>query len=670
MCHKVIFLMIVLAVHNLVAILQLKITHERDIAFEGNPVNLQCVIYPTKVAPTEELTWKHNGKVLNATNTLNTANTILINKVKLGDAGVYSCSNDLAESMTSLVVIKPTRIVNWAPAIEMTAGSSFKIHCDVEGDSRLKIDIAWFNGKNKQKPIENDDHFVIENDSLTISNVSTLDIGDYICEASTVVDKTRATVKLTLDEVPHAPILNEIKCHDSPSSVELSPSVEISWSPSENYGPDIESFTILFNTALAPHVWHTAKENIPSNVSTSEISSLKPWTKYTYRVIANNKIGQSPPSEISAVCATKPDVPYKNPEKIKVEGTAPNNLVISWKQMPKTVHNGPDFFYRVSWKRDIEFEKWIETDVHDWKQGNIIINNQPTFVRYLAKVEAFNSIGKSNVNADEYFGFSAEGAPFQAPSNLQLADVNRRFALLQWEPVPFEYFNGFYKGYKVKIWNDIDGVNNVTEMHFVAPTISPGSNLITAVKLPALRPATHNYVQVCVLNRKYEGPFSDVIEFTTLEDVPSIVQSFKAIPFNTTALFLRWEKPTNPNGNLTGYNIYCDQIDGGTTKSSDASKQQQPLFWAGPNATAAFVTDLKPDTKYRIAISARTAAGEGERAINESKTKSDQGTQPPSNSTMPSTETTTPGGSSSTSGNVMLIIGLVTFMVTMVKGAF
>lgn len=57
---------------------------------------------------------------------------------------------------------------------------------------------------------------------------------------------------------------------------------------------------------------------------------MSPWTNYTFRVIAFNKIGPSDPSGPSTMCTTQTDVPYKNPDNVEGRGTQPDNLRISW----------------------------------------------------------------------------------------------------------------------------------------------------------------------------------------------------------------------------------------------------------------------------------------------------------------------------------------------------
>jgi mannitol-specific phosphotransferase system IIBC component len=51
--------------------------------------------------------------------------------------------------------------------------------------------------------------------------------------------------------------------------------------------------------------------------------------------------------------------------------------------------------------------------------------------------------------------------------------------------------------------------------------------------------------------------------------VPGTVQSFEAYQLGSSALFLVWKKPEQPNGILTGYKIYYQTVKG--TKVGRAS---------------------------------------------------------------------------------------------------
>ena len=66
---------------------------------------------------------------------------------------------------------------------------------------------------------------------------------------------------------------------------------------------------------------------------------MSPWTNYTFRVIARNKVGDSLPSDVSKDCQTPEDVPYKNPDNVMGRGNSSRNLIISWTVRLRPNHN-------------------------------------------------------------------------------------------------------------------------------------------------------------------------------------------------------------------------------------------------------------------------------------------------------------------------------------------
>lgn len=105
---------------------------------------------------------------------------------------------------------------------------------------------------------------------------------------------------------------------------------EIEWHPGkENYAP-ILNFIIQFNTTFSSDTWIDIATNVSQN-ERKRVISLSPYGNYTFRVLARNKIGLSPPSlHTRNVCRTEEDVPDKNPENVIGEGDEPHNLVIYW----------------------------------------------------------------------------------------------------------------------------------------------------------------------------------------------------------------------------------------------------------------------------------------------------------------------------------------------------
>lgn len=84
---------------------------------------------------------------------------------------------------------------------------------------------------------------------------------------------------------------------------------------------------------------------------------------------------------------------------------------------------------------------------------------------------------------------------------------------------------------------------------------------------------------------------------------PGPVDSLDAIPMGSSAFFLIWKKPKQPNGIVTGYHIYYQVVEG--TDTGPLSERDPPIN--DPMVTRAKLASLKPATKYRITIRARTA---------------------------------------------------------------
>lgn len=91
--------------------------------------------------------------------------------------------------------------------------------------------------------------------------------------------------------------------------------------------------------------------------------------------------------------------------------------------------------------------------------------------------------------------------------------------------------------------------------------------------------------------------------FISFPTEPGPVDSLDAIPMGSSAFFLIWKKPKQPNGILTGYHIYYQVVEG--TETGPMSERDPPIN--DPMVTRAKLASLKPATKYRITIRARTA---------------------------------------------------------------
>jgi hypothetical protein len=217
------------------------------------------------------------------------------------------------------------------------------------------------------------------------------------------LDEASAAATLTVQDVPNAPVLLGIDCkaHDA----------SISWEPKGDNRSPILYFIIQYNTSFTPDLWADAASNVPATDFTYNVP-MSPWANYTYRVIAVNKVGPSSPSDHSESCSTQTDVPYKNPDNVEGKGSEPTNLIIKWTPMPEIDHNAPQFHYRVSYKRDVAGAEWTKQDIYDWKIGELLVRDQPTFQRYKIEVQAVNEKGESNIAVKSIEGYSGEDSEY------------------------------------------------------------------------------------------------------------------------------------------------------------------------------------------------------------------------------------------------------------------
>lgn len=215
----------------------------------------------------------------------------------------------------------------------------------------------------------------------------------------------------------------------------------------------------------------------------------------------------------------------------------------------------------------------------------------------------------------------------QAPTNFTLVHIHAPTkALLSWNPVPLESVRGHFKGYKIEIWTDGDKYNQGADSYG-----SESNRREIHVKGDATRalvtkfiPHTKNYARVLVFNGRYNGPPSETLSFDTPEGVPGPAVYLEAVPMGSSAFYLFWKKPAQPNGILTGYNIYYQVVNGTQVLNLIARVPQI----TDPDRFSAKLSGLKPDTKYRLHVRATTKEGQGDSYFIERKTQTVGETKP------------------------------------------
>ncbi|XP_016308448.1 phosphatidylinositol phosphatase PTPRQ-like [Sinocyclocheilus anshuiensis] len=112
-----------------------------------------------------------------------------------------------------------------------------------------------------------------------------------------------------------------------------------------------------------------------------------------------------------------------------------------------------------------------------------------------------------------------------------------------------------------------------------------------------LSPFTDYTFSVTAKNIIGEGPSTEVTVKTT-EQVPSSVQNVSYQNLTSTSIRVTWEPPLNPNGKITHYTVYAENL--------LTNQQLQKMT----DTTTAVLTGLDKYSSYKVRVAASTAIGE------------------------------------------------------------
>ncbi|XP_040599126.1 neuronal cell adhesion molecule isoform X45 [Mesocricetus auratus] len=532
--------------------------------------------------------------------------TLEIPVAQKDSTGTYTCvarnKLGMAKNEVHLEIKDPTRIIKQPEYAVVQRGSKVSFECKVKHDHTLIPTIMWLKDNGE---LPNDERFSIDKDHLVVTDVSDDDGGTYTCAANTTLDRVSASAVLRVVDVPNPPFDLEL-------TNQLDKSVQLTWTPGDDNNSPITKFIIEYEDAMREAgIWHHQAE--VSGTQTTAQLKLSPYVNYSFRVMAENSIGRSVPSEASEQYLTKAAEPDQNPTAVEGLGTEPDNLVITWKPLNGFESNGPGLQYKVSWRQKDGDDEWTSVVVAN--VSKYIVSGTPTFVPYLIKVQSLNDVGFAPEPA-AVMGHSGEDLPMVAPGNVRVNVVNSTLAEVHWDPVPLKSVRGHLQGYRIYYWK-AQGSSKRNRRHIEKKILTfQGSK--THGMLPGLQPYSHYTLNVRVVNGKGEGPASTDRGFHTPEGVPSAPSSLKIVNPTLDSLTLEWDPPSHPNGILTEYTLKYQPI--------NSTHELGPLvdLKIPANKTRWTLKNLNFSTRYKFYFYAQTSVGSGSQITEEAITTVDE----------------------------------------------
>ncbi|CAN9498949.1 unnamed protein product [Ophioblennius macclurei] len=560
-------------------------------------------------SPIPKITWFKGSQpntLDGGTYILHENGTLEISVAQERNSGRYTCAarNSLGtyENHVSLEVKEPTRILKQPDYKVIQRGRPVVFECKVKHDPTLVPIMTWLKDDGE---LPDDERFIVDSDSLTISDVTESDAGVYTCIMNTTLDHDSASAELTVVERP-----------DPPTDLELTDqkkrSVQLTWTPGDEHNSPIQKFLIQYEDSLHHRGhWHNLTE-VPGTKTTAHLK-LSPYVHYTFRVLALNGVGFSRPSYPSRVYKTDAAAPDENPTGVQGFGTENNNLVISWKPLTGLQSNGPGLHYKVMWRQKVPGSDWTVVTVAN--NSKFVVSGTPTFSPYELKVQAVNDYG-AGPDPPIAHGRSGEDLPRAAPKNVRVNIVNSTLAEVHWDPVPFDSIRGHLKGYKVYYWRE-HSLHKHNPDHMEKDILTFSGNHSHGM-LPGLHPFSLYSFNVRVFNGKGEGPASHTQQFKTPEGVPGSPTSLIVTNPNLDSLTLEWSPPHEHNGHITGYTLKYQPVN----NSNELGPVEELALPA--NETSVTLLNLKYSTRYKFYLNAKTAAGAGPAATQEAITTLDE----------------------------------------------
>ncbi|XP_052322302.1 neuronal cell adhesion molecule-like isoform X12 [Oncorhynchus keta] len=509
------------------------------------------------------------------------------------NSGKYICvarnTLGIAENHVYLEVKEPTRILKQPKYKVAQRNMNVVFECKVKHDPTLIPIMIWLKDNGE---LPDDERFLVDSDSLTITDVTENDAGTYTCIMNTTLDHDSASAELTVVEQP-----------DPPTDLELTDmkprSVQLTWIPGDEHKSPIHKFVIQYTDSLHDHGhWHNLT-HVPGGKTTAHLE-LSPYVHYSFRVLALNAVGLSDPSNPSHMYKTNPAAPDENPSGVKGFGTEHDNLMILWKPLSGLQANGPGLQYKVMWRQKDVDKNWTSVTVAN--VSKFMVSGTPTFTPYEVKVQAINNNG---IGPDPavVIGHSGEDLPVQAPDSVQFLVLNSTLAEVHWEPVPPKTVRGHLKGYKVYYWRERSLHKH--NPHRVEQQLLSFSGNKSHGMLPGLQPYSLYLFNVRVYNGKGEGPASSNLQFETPEGVPGPPSFLRITNSNLNNLTLEWGPPNDRNGHLTGYILKYQQVN----NSNELGPIEELVLPA--NKTSVTLPNLKYSTRYKFYFNAKTGQGAG-----------------------------------------------------------
>lgn len=371
-------------------------------------------------------------------------------------------------------------------------------------------------------------------------------------------------------------------------------SVVLQFTPGFDGNSSITKWTVQAQTTRNT-TWYNIYEVSDPDASTITVAGLTPFMQYKLRLIANNVVGASEPSEPTKEFQTIQAPPSHPPRNVTVRAMSATELRVRWIPLQQIEWYGNPRGYNVTYT-EVRTNKSKSISIEDHTANSYVLEDIEEYALYEVVMQAFNDVGSSALSP-KAVERTRESVPSMGPINVEANATSSTTILVRWGDVPIEHQNGQIEGFKVYY-----GANARSAFQYK----NIPSNATFTTTLTELRKFVQYHVQVLAYTRLGDGTLSTPpVRVQTFEDAPGPPSnvSFPDVSFTTARII--WDTPEDPNGEILAYKVMFHL-------NSSQDHQFSKEFPASDRTFRA--TGLEPEKYYMFSVTAQTRLGWGKTA--------------------------------------------------------
>ncbi|XP_052122730.1 protein sidekick [Frankliniella occidentalis] len=385
-------------------------------------------------------------------------------------------------------------------------------------------------------------------------------------------------------------------------------SVVLQFTPGFDGNSSITKWTVEAQTTRNS-TWLPVYEESAPDATTLIVNKLTPFSLYRLRLIANNVVGPSTPSEPTKEFQTIQAPPGHPPFNVTVRAMSATELRVRWIPLQQIEWFGNPRGYNITF-REIAPPGGIPSEprsvsIEDHTANSHILHKLEEFALYEIEMRAFNDVGSSQASP-KAVERTRESVPSFGPMNVEANATSSTTVVVRWGEVPREHCNGQIEGFKVAYYAAAApmGVGSgIVSVQY--KTIASNSTFTTT--LTELRKYVQYNIQVLAFTRLGDGEHSaPPVRVRTFEDTPGAPSNVSFPDVSLTTARIIWDVPDEPNGEILAYRVtYHVESKGNAFNFSREFPPSDRTFRA---------TELEPEQYYLFSVTAQTRLGWGKTA--------------------------------------------------------